>query len=262
MQSLISRLEGFTAASPSPPAAPAPPAAPPAAAAAPPSAASGAIFLACLLRSGPPGLTTEVFRAAAWATAEWSRAPKVCQTAQDFSQALLRVFDQTSPAREASSALLKIQQGRRRVVDYALEFRMTLAADSGWNETSIIGALMDGLAEEVKDFLAPLDIPRDFKSLVEIASRIDNRLRERERERRRPGRKSSGFQGGAALLPSPDTTCDPIPDHSDYPDLSKVPPCYYDLKEVFSKTKATSLPPHREWDCAIELLPGAPIPKA
>ncbi|KAI3371471.1 hypothetical protein L3Q82_023568 [Scortum barcoo] len=61
---------------------------------------------------------------------------------------------------------------------------------------------------------------------------------------------------------SPDTTCDPIPDHSDYPDLSKVPPCYYDLKEVFNKTKATSLPPHREWDCAIELLPGAPIPKA
>ncbi|KAI3377400.1 hypothetical protein L3Q82_008590 [Scortum barcoo] len=61
---------------------------------------------------------------------------------------------------------------------------------------------------------------------------------------------------------SPDSTCDPIPDHSDYPDLSKVPPCYYDLKEVFNKTKATSLPPHREWDCAIELLPGAPIPKA
>ncbi|KAI3355121.1 hypothetical protein L3Q82_017992, partial [Scortum barcoo] len=106
------------------------------------SAASGAIFLACLLRSGPPGLTTEVFR---------------------------RESD-VSLAREASSALLKIRQGRWRVVDYALEFR-TLAADSGWNETSIIsGAFMDGLAEEVKDFLAPLDTPRDFESLVEIAS--------------------------------------------------------------------------------------------
>ncbi|KAI3361566.1 hypothetical protein L3Q82_013714 [Scortum barcoo] len=43
--------------------------------------------------------------------------------------------------------------------------------------TSIISAFIDGLiAEEVKDFLAPLDIPRDFESLVEIASRIDNRL--------------------------------------------------------------------------------------
>ncbi|KAI3359440.1 hypothetical protein L3Q82_002948 [Scortum barcoo] len=34
------------------------------------------------------------------------------------------------------------------------------------------------------------------------------------------------------------------------------------LVEVFNKVKATSLPPHREWDCAIDLLPGAPIPKA
>ncbi|KAI3355595.1 hypothetical protein L3Q82_018424 [Scortum barcoo] len=90
----------------------------------------------------------------------------------------------------------QIQQGCRRVVDYALEFRM-LAADSGWNETSIISAFVDGLAEEVKDFLAPLDIPRDFESLVEIASRIDNHLRERERERDvgRVSHKSSGFQG-------------------------------------------------------------------
>lgn len=48
---------------------------------------------------------------------------------------------------------------------------------------------------------------------------------------------------------------------SDYPDLSKVPSCYHDLKEVFNKTKAMSLPPHRPFDCAIDLLPGAPIPK-
>ncbi|KAI3359335.1 hypothetical protein L3Q82_002838 [Scortum barcoo] len=47
-----------------------------------------------------------------------------------------------------------------------------------------------------------------------------------------------------------------------YPDLSKVPPCYHDLREVFSKSKVTSLPPHRHWDCVIDLLPGAPIPEA
>ncbi|KAI3369659.1 hypothetical protein L3Q82_024505 [Scortum barcoo] len=57
-------------------------------------------------------------------------------------------------------------------------------------------------------------------------------------------------------------TGEQIPNPSDYPDISKVPPCYHDLKEVFNKAKAMSLPPHREWDCAIDLLPGAPIPKA
>ncbi|KAI3377213.1 hypothetical protein L3Q82_009125 [Scortum barcoo] len=229
MQSLTSRLEGFIAlaASPSPPAAPAP-ASPATTAAAPPQPPPGAIFLACLLRSGPPGLYHRSF----------PESP-------------------TSPAREASSALLKIRQGRRRVVDYALEFR-TLAADSGWNETSIISALSWTVSlEEVKDFLAPLDTPRDFESLVEIASRIDSRLRERERERRPAGSQVFGVPGGAALLPSPDTTCDPIPDHSDYPDLSKVPPCYYDLKEVFNKTKATSLPPHLKNRYPLPLISSA-----
>lgn len=46
-----------------------------------------------------------------------------------------------------------------------------------------------------------------------------------------------------------------------YPDLSKLPQCCWDLKEVFNKDKATSLPPHRPLDCAIELLPGALLPK-
>jgi len=48
---------------------------------------------------------------------------------------------------------------------------------------------------------------------------------------------------------------------SQYPDLTTVPSCYYHLKEVFNKTKATLLPPHRPYDCGIDLLPGATIPK-
>ncbi len=40
-----------------------------------------------------------------------------------------------------------------------------------------------------------------------------------------------------------------------------IPSCYNDLSEVFSKTKATRLPPHRPGDCAIELLPNAMPPK-
>ncbi|KAL0149320.1 hypothetical protein M9458_055358, partial [Cirrhinus mrigala] len=38
-------------------------------------------------------------------------------------------------------------------------------------------------------------------------------------------------------------------------DLCNVPAEYLDLKEVFSKSRAASLPPHRPYDCAIELLP-------
>lgn len=45
------------------------------------------------------------------------------------------------------------------------------------------------------------------------------------------------------------------------PDLTKVPCEYHDLGEVFCKTKATSLPPHCPYDCAIDLLPGTFPPK-
>ena len=47
----------------------------------------------------------------------------------------------------------------------------------------------------------------------------------------------------------------------DFPDISKVPQCYHDLKEVFNKARATSLPPHRVYDCAIDLLPGSSPPR-
>uniref|UniRef100_A0AAQ4NNK7 CCHC-type domain-containing protein n=1 Tax=Gasterosteus aculeatus aculeatus TaxID=481459 RepID=A0AAQ4NNK7_GASAC len=41
----------------------------------------------------------------------------------------------------------------------------------------------------------------------------------------------------------------------------EVPPAYRDLAAVFSKASAECLPPHRPWDCAIDLVPGATLPR-
>jgi len=48
---------------------------------------------------------------------------------------------------------------------------------------------------------------------------------------------------------------------SEYPQLSSMPSCYHHLWEVFNNTKAMSLPPHRPYDCSIDLIPGSTIPK-
>ena len=48
---------------------------------------------------------------------------------------------------------------------------------------------------------------------------------------------------------------------SEPPDLTSVPGCYHDLGGVFSKSQALSLPPHRPYDCPINLISGAPIPR-
>ncbi|KAI4805924.1 hypothetical protein KUCAC02_010517 [Chaenocephalus aceratus] len=45
-------------------------------------------------------------------------------------------------------------------------------------------------------------------------------------------------------------------------DLTSVPPEYHSVKEVFSKDHALSLPPHRPYDCAIDLLPDTPFPSS
>ncbi len=51
------------------------------------------------------------------------------------------------------------------------------------------------------------------------------------------------------------------PSASPSPDLYRVTPEYHNLRLVFSKTKATSLPPHWPYDCTIDLLPGTLPPK-
>ena len=58
-------------------------------------------------------------------------------------------------------------------------------------------------------------------------------------------------------------TCLTLPPQTNRPtpDLSAIPPVYHDLGEVFSKDRATSLPPHRSYDCTINLLPGSSPPR-
>ena len=45
-------------------------------------------------------------------------------------------------------------------------------------------------------------------------------------------------------------------------DLSSVPTIYHDLGEAFSKSKALSLPPHRPYDCEINIIPGSTLPSS
>lgn len=57
-----------------------------------------------------------------------------------------------------------------------------------------------------------------------------------------------------SALPSPSaTTTEPT---VEVIDLSAVPEEYHNLKLIFSKQRACSLPHHRPYDCAIELLLG------
>lgn len=40
-----------------------------------------------------------------------------------------------------------------------------------------------------------------------------------------------------------------------------IPSCYAHFSDVFCPERASQLPPHRPWDCAIDILPGEPVPR-
>lgn len=40
-----------------------------------------------------------------------------------------------------------------------------------------------------------------------------------------------------------------------------IPTCYAPFSDVFCPKRASKLPPHRPWDCAIDLLPGESVPR-
>uniref|UniRef100_A0A3B3HYY0 CCHC-type domain-containing protein n=1 Tax=Oryzias latipes TaxID=8090 RepID=A0A3B3HYY0_ORYLA len=122
-------------------------------------------------------------RAGAWATAEWQRGGATCASLSAFLDAFTQVFQHTKPGREAARALMRLTQGNRRVTDYAIEFR-TLASESGWNPAALTDAFLEGLSEELKDHLAPLELPSSLEPLIALVIRIDNRLQDRRRGRR------------------------------------------------------------------------------
>ncbi|XP_034021083.1 probable JmjC domain-containing histone demethylation protein 2C [Thalassophryne amazonica] len=207
---------------------------------------------------------------------------KVCREEGEWRtpEALKQVFQHTAPGREAARSLMKLRQGSRQVTDYAIDFRV-LAAKSEWNPAALLDVFFQGLSAEIQDQLIATDLPDDLDELIALAIRTDRRLQDRPRRANRnpdhrmatpPARYSSS---STHSRPEPHQTvlrsqcswgervCHEQSDSTAEinPDLTGVPVCYHDLAAVFCKAKAKSLPPHRSYHCAIELLPGATPPQ-
>lgn len=170
-------------------------------------------------------------RASQWAVAASRLQAPFCSSFTLFSAELLKIFDQPVRGKEISKRLLSLKQGANSVADFAVNFRI-LAAGTGWDEAALQGVFSQGLAENIQDELAAWDDTTSLEELVSLAIRLDNRLRERRRER---------------ALRSPPAVTVPRP-------MSFVPTSPAD--------RAHSLPPHRPYNCTINLLPGATLPSS
>ncbi|XP_073693997.1 uncharacterized protein [Garra rufa] len=210
-------------------------------------------------------------RAALWGTAVWENQDPCCSSFTTLADEMKRVFDRAVTGREAARVLADLKQGERSVSDYSIDFR-TLAAEfpllpltdiiavHALNGQSLpdITLITDSItltvsgnhSESIPFYIldsphAPIVLGHPW--FTKHNPRIDWQLKSVSEWSIKcyesclvsacPSVSSSVFQEKAA-------------------DLCNVPAEYLDLKEVFSKSRAASLPPHRPYDCAIELLPG------
>lgn len=77
---------------------------------------------------------------------------------------------------------MSLRQGRRSILDYAIEFR-TLATESRWNNAALVNAFVNGLFQRIKDQLIFHDLLDELDSIVAISNKIGNRLQDYDKER-------------------------------------------------------------------------------
>ncbi|KAL0173126.1 hypothetical protein M9458_033437, partial [Cirrhinus mrigala] len=235
-------------------------------------------------------------KALQWAKAIWNSDNPIIHSHEPFTSHFSEVFSTTTGTFTNSDQLFRLQQGTSSVNDYTLHFR-TLAAASGWNETALLGAYRQGLPDprhsrcygfvrrqkppglpRTSPFITlqiGLFHPEEMRFLVLEDSTVCIILGRPWLQKHRPEVSwgpcdiicwsehcQTNCLVNLAHSPSVPVLLSSTQLESLEPAFTpEIPAEYMAFQDVFSKQAATHLPPHRSRDCAIELLPGAQLPK-
>lgn len=77
---------------------------------------------------------------------------------------------------DVARRILNLKQGNRSVADHSVKFKV-LAVECPWNGAALSG--IPGLSEQLEDELATQGIPSDLQSVITLAARLENHLKER-----------------------------------------------------------------------------------
>ncbi|KAK2880214.1 hypothetical protein Q8A73_022912 [Channa argus] len=114
-----------------------------------------------------------------------------------FVEELRKIFDHPARSKNAADRLLSHRQGVRSVADFSVEFRV-LATEAQWDDAALRAVFRHGLSDPVKDELTHRDPLHSLDELIELAIRLDNRIRERRRQR---GQKPASVPQGLRTPP-------------------------------------------------------------
>lgn len=123
-------------------------------------------------------LTYLTGKALTWVTTTWEKGGEPVASFDRFLTMFRGVFDDAPEGREVRDRLMSLTQGQQRMVEFVLEFQ-TLAAEIGWNEPALKATFHRGLNGEILVELACRDDEATLDSLIDMAIRTDNLLRDR-----------------------------------------------------------------------------------
>ncbi|KAK3514953.1 hypothetical protein QTP86_005045, partial [Hemibagrus guttatus] len=118
-------------------------------------------------------------RALEWASAVWDADPQIRASFAYFSGMIREVFEYPAGGKDISVQLMELRQGSDTAADYAIRFR-TLAAQSGWNDASLLAVFRAGLKPELQTELACRAEETTLSQFVATAIRLDNLMRQHQ----------------------------------------------------------------------------------
>jgi hypothetical protein len=117
---------------------------------------------------------------------DWnSDVTKAFRSYEEFVKMLETAFGEVDKEMEAERVMRNLRQ-KNSVSEYAAKF-LQQTARMNFEDNAYIPWFYDGLKEKVKDEIARVGRPKKMAALVDLATKIDNRLWEREVERKRQG---------------------------------------------------------------------------
>ncbi|KAI2652463.1 Transposon Tf2-8 polyprotein [Labeo rohita] len=116
-------------------------------------------------------------RAIDWASAVWDSDVQIRHSVDYFLEQLREVFEYPAGGRDISTQIINLKQGNRTAAEHAIEFR-TLAAQSGWNNTSLIAMFYHSLNADLQTELACRREDLSFTDFVSLTVKIDNLMRQ------------------------------------------------------------------------------------
>lgn len=111
--------------------------------------------------------------------------PPTLGTFAQFETDLRTAFGDPDAAATAARAISSLRQAGN-LTKYTAEFRR-LQADLAYNDAAYMTLYRNGLSDEIKDELARRDDPLDLQHLIDLSTRIDNRLYARKLEKQSRG---------------------------------------------------------------------------